>query len=65
MKSGDDGGIGSRLDRFRWDHEPANADSRFFLKPVGAFFGNFRWEGKDGRFPVPEDQVEPSAPDDS
>ncbi len=65
MKSDDGSGIGSRLDEFRWDYEPANTERRFFLKPVGAFFGTFRWEGRGGQFPVPEDQVEPSAPDDS
>lgn len=51
-------GIGSALDQFRWDYEPPPAERRFFLRPVGAFFGNFKWEGRDGQFPVSVGQTE-------
>jgi hypothetical protein len=64
VKSRDDDGIGTELDRFRWDYEPPVAERRFFLRPVGAFFGAFRWEGKEGQFPMPEDHGDRTPYDD-
>ena len=64
MKPHDDGGIGNELDRFRWDYEPPVAERRFFLRPVSAFFDTFRWEGKEGQFPMPEDRCESTPQDD-
>ena len=58
MTRDDGGGIGTALDEFQWDYEPPVAERRFYLKPVGDFFGAFRWEGRGGQFPTPEERFE-------
>lgn len=60
MKPNDEA-IGSALDQFRWDYEPAPPERRFFLKPVSAFFGTFKWDGHEGQFPVPGGRAEEPA----
>jgi len=65
VKEGDGSGVGTRLDCFRWDYQPPAVDRRFFLKPVGDFFGAFHWDGRDEISPVTEDRAEATKqPDD-
>ncbi len=47
--------MGTTLDECRWDYSPPKPKRRFFLKPLGAFFGNFPWEGGSKK-PAPQSQ---------